>query len=383
MLVIDPGPSAVDARHDEPTTSVREDLVTTAFGVWLVLGLFTDGWAHLNRPGLETFFTPWHGVLYSGFVASALWLGVLALRGRRRGRPWTRALPLGYRLAALGVLLFGIGGVSDMAWHLAFGVEVGIDALLSPTHLMLLIGGALVLTSALRAGWARPIRPGPGSARAELPAVLSLSLLTALGAFFLLYVSVFAGAAAAVELTRIPEGAPGHEVAELPAVAGLAGYLITTALLVAPVLLAQRVGRRPTGTIVLLVGVPSWLSASVAGFSPYGVTAATAVTLAALLVEVVAAWIDRSRLRRATRLPVIAATLPLLIWPAQILAVAVTDGVRWPVELWSGVVLLSTLMAASLGVMAGWSPEIRSATQLPPARTEGGPARQPARPTHA
>lgn len=56
--------------------------VTTAFGVWLVLGLFTDGWAHLNVSGPETVFTPWHGVLYSGFSAGALWLGVLALRGR-------------------------------------------------------------------------------------------------------------------------------------------------------------------------------------------------------------------------------------------------------------------------------------------------------------
>ena len=79
--------TAIDAAiaAARPITSARDDLVTTMFGIWLILGLFTDGWAHLNLPGLETFFTPWHGVLYSGFVAGALWLGVLARRGRRLG----------------------------------------------------------------------------------------------------------------------------------------------------------------------------------------------------------------------------------------------------------------------------------------------------------
>ena len=40
--------------------------MTVGLGTWLVLGVFVDGWAHFNRPGLETFFTPWYAVLYSG-----------------------------------------------------------------------------------------------------------------------------------------------------------------------------------------------------------------------------------------------------------------------------------------------------------------------------
>jgi hypothetical protein len=52
----------------------RRDLVTGALGVLLVAGVFTDGWAHLNRPGLESFFTPWHAMLYSGLGIVTLWL---------------------------------------------------------------------------------------------------------------------------------------------------------------------------------------------------------------------------------------------------------------------------------------------------------------------
>jgi hypothetical protein len=326
------------------------------FGGWLILGLFVDGWAHVNLPGLETFFTPWHGLLYSGLLAGALWLAALARRGHRHGYPWRRALPVGYPPAAVGVLAFGAGGIGDMLWHVAFGVETGLDALLSPTHLVLLTGGALVLTSALRAGWARPLDPAGPSLRGELPAVLSLVLVTALAAFFLLYVSVFTGPAAAQELTPIPEGAPGHEAAELPAVAGLSAYLVTTALLVAPVLLAERAGRRPRGLIVLLVAVVAWLSVSVGGFTPYGTAAATAVTLAAAVAELLVARLDGVGMPETLRAPALAVTTTALVWTAQMLAVAATEGIDWPVELWSGVVLLSALAAASLGLVATWSP---------------------------
>jgi hypothetical protein len=36
--------------------------------------MFLDAWAHNNLAQLETFFTPWHAVLYSGFVALAGWM---------------------------------------------------------------------------------------------------------------------------------------------------------------------------------------------------------------------------------------------------------------------------------------------------------------------
>lgn len=363
--------TAIEASHGRPAASPRDDLVTTAFGVWLVLGVFTDGWAHVNLPGLETFFTPWHGVLYSGFTAGAAWLGVLALRGRRLGLRWARVLPIGYPLAAAGVLLFGAGGVGDMAWHVALGVETGIDALLSPTHLVLLTGAALALTAALRSGWARPVAPGGPSLHTELPAVLSLSLVTALAAFFLQYVSVFTGPAAAGALVRVAEAAPGHEAAELATVTGLAGYVVTTVLLVAPVLLAQRIGRRPRGAVVLLVAVVAGLSAALADFTAYGVTATIAVIVAALAAEAVAAVIERSTLPRSARLPAMVSAVPALLWPAQLLAVALTEGVRWPAELWSGVVVLSALVAAALGVVAGWVPTTRLTSTDAPAAILG------------
>ncbi len=49
----------------------REHFVYVFFGLWLLAGLSLDGWAHRNRPELESFFTPWHAVFYAGFIGGA------------------------------------------------------------------------------------------------------------------------------------------------------------------------------------------------------------------------------------------------------------------------------------------------------------------------
>jgi len=78
---------------------------------WLTGGLFLDGWVHNHLRSMETVFTPWHAVLYSGFAAIMTTLALARLRGLYDRRPLTAAVPEEYELSALGVLLFGLGGV--------------------------------------------------------------------------------------------------------------------------------------------------------------------------------------------------------------------------------------------------------------------------------
>jgi hypothetical protein len=51
----------------------------------LIAGLFSDGWAHEHHL-VDTFFTPWHGVLYTGFLLSAVWPIVVTALARRKAR---------------------------------------------------------------------------------------------------------------------------------------------------------------------------------------------------------------------------------------------------------------------------------------------------------
>src|SRR5258705_9384390 len=77
-----------------PVSTSRRDLIVSLATLWLAGGLFLDGWAHSHVPELETFFTPWHGVLYSGYAVLALTLVPAQLwRGRPGGpgRGWGSA----------------------------------------------------------------------------------------------------------------------------------------------------------------------------------------------------------------------------------------------------------------------------------------------------
>ena len=173
------------------------DWAVALLSVWLVGGVFIDGWAHNHLQSLETFFTPWHAVLYSGFAAVSTPIAAAWLLGVRRGRPFLAAVPAGYELSALGVVLFGIGGLLDMLWHLAFGIEVSTDALLSPTHLLLVSSGILIISGPLRAGWRR--HQATSGWRTAGPAIVAATLVLAAFGFFTQFAHPFVQALASPE----------------------------------------------------------------------------------------------------------------------------------------------------------------------------------------
>ena len=144
-----------------PRASYRTDLVTALLGVWLTVGLMVDAWAHNNLRELETFFTPWHGLFYSGFVAIAAWICWQILQSLQAGRRGLAAVPVGYALGLLGLPLFAVAGVGDMIWHTTFGIETSLDILFSPTHLLLVTSMVLIITSPLRSAWSDPATSGP------------------------------------------------------------------------------------------------------------------------------------------------------------------------------------------------------------------------------
>ena len=215
------------------------DWLMAAFGAWLIGGLYLDGWAHIHVPALESFFTPWHAVLYSGYLAGAAALVVTFYRNRRRGASRARALPVGYRLSLVGAFVFFFAGVADMLWHIAFGIETDVEGLISPTHLALAYGGGLMVTGPLRAGL-----HAPAAQRwiARMPLVVSLTLFVSLVTFFTEYVSPYGG----TWMAKTPGG-----MLYLYQSVGLAGFLVQPVVLMGPVLYVLRNRPLPLGSLTV------------------------------------------------------------------------------------------------------------------------------------
>jgi hypothetical protein len=315
----------------------------------VVGGLFLDGWAHVNQPGLETFFSPWHGVFYLGFVVSTVVMARLVAR-HQTGRFDPGRVPVGYGLGLVGVALVVAGGVADGIWHTMFGVEVGVAALLSPSHLLLLGGGLLMLTGPVRSAWSSPDLPARAAAVALLPALWATALTAAVVLFFFQYLSAFVTRAPAMAEADGPAGL-------LTTIAGVASVLVTNLILLGPVLLLARRWRLPFGTVAMI-----------ATGGALGITALREFTLGALVPAMLAGGLATDvliarlapRPDRPGRFRAVAAVAPLLLWGAWLAAYALAYGVAWPPELWAGVLGMASLSGVGLSVLV-----------LPPAAPPG------------
>lgn len=312
--------------------SIRFDWAMAILSAVFVGGLFLDGWAHTHGRVDQSFFTPWHAVFYAGYAATASALVASLLRSHAQGYAWQLAVPAGYGLSLLGALIFAVGGVTDLIWHTLFGIEAGVEALLSPTHLVLALGLGLIASGPVRAAWRRP-EPASGWT-VQGPMVLALTSTLSVLTFFTEYAHPLVYAAAG----------RGHPYGGAEGL-GVASVLLQTWLLVAVVLLAARIGKLPRGGLTLIVA----LNAAAMGFlnfsGGYPLALVVGAGVGGLLVDVLYA-----RLHPSATTPIawrlFAFGLPATVYLCYFLSLMLTEGIAWSIHLWVGSIVLAGL--------AGW-----------------------------
>ena len=345
----------VEAVRTRPAVTVggpRYDALMAALCGLFQAGAYLDLWAHVHRPELETFFTPWHAVLYSGFFAVAAATAVPLLLRRRTGVAWPRALPAGYDWSLIGVVVFGLGGVLDMLWHTVFGVEADVEALLSPSHLVLALGSTLMLTGPLRAAW-RASTP-----RAPWPAVFSLAYLLSSFTFWTQYAHQLgrpwaaAGNRPTSAIFPVVAPDPLFRAAEIQSTfvahaLGVASILLQAALLAGVLLIAlwRWGGAIPLGAFTVVFG----LNALVVGAARDQHALVPPAIAAGILTD---ALVRRLRPARARpfALRVVAFAAPATYFALFFGALALTRGLWWSVPLWSGTIVL----AGGVGWLLSW-----------------------------
>ncbi len=308
------------AQIDDKRSLHRFEWVMTLLSLWFISGLFLDGWAHTHGQVDESFFTPWHAVLYSGHAALLLALAVSWVRNR--------ALPHGYGLSMVGAVLYVFAGIGDFLWHDAFGVEESIEALLSPTHLVLAIGGFLMVTGVLRAAWLNAA--AQKTLLTQLPALLSLTFALSMLTFFTQYASPLANVWA-LGSRREP-----FAVQEM----GVVSILLDTALWMGAALIFVRRWSAAPGAVTMLFGLNAFAMGFLFDQGPYPWPHVLVRVLAGLVGDGLVRVLHPSS-QRPGALRLLAVALPTLLYAAYFAVASQLSGIAWSVHMWAGTIVLA------------------------------------------
>jgi hypothetical protein len=342
--VMTPAPRTVSA-------SYRTDLVLSVLGVWFSIGLMLDAWAHNNVPGLESFFTPWHAVFYSGFAATAGWVLWTCRRALPDGSAGLRSVPAGYRPTVIAIGVFALAGVGDLVWHTAFGIEQALAILFSPTHLLLGAAMITIVTTPMRSQWADPSLGSAPGLRRLLPTVLGVAFATTLVMLFLQYAN-----ALTYPDWRDVIGSGGGQQLHAAHMAG--SFAVSNVVVLLPLLTLARRWRLPPGTVTIIYLAVGGLAAAVTGLHNLAIIAAFLV--AGVLVDVLALTLVPGP-DRPGRYRLFAALASLITWTFVVATALLTVGggprtgsgahPESGIELWTGLPIVQALIAWLLAML--------------------------------
>lgn len=316
------------------TLSRSAEWLYVACTTLFVIGLFLDGWAHNHVPELETFFTPWHAVFYAGYALIAIFLGVVRMRTRATG------MPVGYKEAYIGAFIFLLGGIGDMTWHELFGVEKDIEALFSPTHLVLALGAVMMLS----APWLAVMRVGkaPKTFAARLPAILAMTY-TASAIMFLTQFHHWSDLR--LTGTLIPRNA------DMDQALAMAGYMWHVGILMVAMILLLRTFRPHCGMLTVLFVI-----------STFGMAVMRMETVMDALPIVCIAYIagyaaDHWSVpvwpmeKRLTGFRWFSALVPAFLVALLHTYAILNSGTWWSIHMWTGAVAIAAGTGALIGLV--------------------------------
>ena len=334
-----------------PPRSAKLDLAIGLIGLWLAGGFLWDSWAHLHV-GVESFFTPYHAAFYAAMLAGAIIVAVTSLRNRARGYTgW--ALPPCYARALIGIPVFFLGGLGDLVWHTFFGVENRIEAVTSPTHLIIGCGVVLVLAAPIRS--ALGARDDVRSLGAQLPLLLALAACLEF---------VHLGTSYAFDASAARIDAPP------PALAGSLDYFTATAIelyktgtgvmivllqalieMIFVVWLVSRFRLAPGALTVFLVLGDGMMAAALTNDRPMLVIHLAMAFVAGVVGDTL---IARSRgAMRGGALQAFGFLVPLAYFGTYFALTIALEGTWWNWSLVGGVLVWSALAGAALGTLVG------------------------------
>lgn len=334
------------ARHDtlnlatpaEPPSKI-ESYALMLSSLWFMGGLFLDGWAHNHVPALESFFTPWHAVFYSGYGASLLTLILIIMwRKKKANTSILQSIPFGYRGAVAGAGIFILGGMGDLLWHEIFGIEADIDALTSPTHLLLALGAFLIVGANFVSWMKTPPSLGKPRFISELPMLFSLTSMLSIVTFmtqFSHYITIRSGG------LRPEDAIIGDQSINI----ALTGILLQSIVLTGFLLLYLSQKRVVPFACTFIIT----LHLLAMGFMRDGLAIVPSGIIAGLMADALSLKLtDPEKGQRALRS--LSFLVPSVLLFSYFLTIELRVGLWWSVHLWAGTIV----MGGALGLLTSY-----------------------------
>ncbi|HEV8545045.1 MAG TPA: hypothetical protein VGQ64_02025 [Candidatus Limnocylindrales bacterium] len=313
------------------------DLAVAGTSLALLFGAILDGWAHSHeRLALESIVTPWHAVVYTAYAATVALLMAPMARAAIVGDRPRLAIPPGFGASVLGVVVFVLFGLADVAWHAVFGIEADAEALISPTHLGLALGAILIASGPVRSAW---LRDGAATWPSFLPVILSLTAIAGIVQFALHVANLFVDPWPRFPYERYDPTWYG------PNIGVAAAMLQTTIVMIPALLLIARWRTLPAGTMTVLIG------GSTVGltFLHDGHVLVGAPVLAGFLADVLLIGLRPGD--GPWRLQAFAFLAPAMLFGAYFAVLATTGPVAWSAHLIGGTLLLAGATGWSLSIV--------------------------------
>jgi hypothetical protein len=174
------------------------------------------------------------------------------------------------------------------------------------------------------------------------PVLGSLILTTAGIAFFFLYLSPFTDLGPTTSFVEWTKRAPAElGYTDMNLSLGVAGFLLSTVILITPLLIAMLRFRLPFGSATMIFTTVAFGLIAMREFDP-------AAPLLGAFIGGLLSDVGLARLRpgpeRPAALCAAGALLPALLWTSHFAVLAVFYGIGWPAEMWTGAIVLSSLM---------------------------------------
>lgn len=329
-----------------PPSSLRFDWLMLAVSFWPLAGALSDTFAHTNFPRLETFFTPWHALLYSGLVAVATCNFLVMRRNHAAGYPWRRAIAPGYELSNVGVAVLFVAGVLDLIWHTLFGIERDLEATVSPSHLLIQAGILLILAGPLRSAFARRSSQALRGAQ-QLPLVLSLAFIYLMVTLVTEYAQplVFHYATGNFDFFTNPPTPVGPF---LPQSIGLASFLIQSAIFSGLLLFVVRRWRLFPGALTIFFTLDALALCGI----QQDFTLLPAGIVAGIIADILL-FVLRPSADHRVAMRTFAFLVPIAVYGCYYADLLLTGGtITWKIHLWLGSILLAGIVGWALTYLA-------------------------------